>query len=87
MLWDVDEGPFDAYCSFIAGGGRVLAVTQGGQLCLFKAAKNGFACIATLDLFDDLPDTERDVWSHLALVGNRLYVRNMLGVYCFLMHY
>ena len=28
-------------------------------------------------------DTERDVWSHPSLVGNRLYIRNLLGVYCF----
>ena len=38
-----------------------------------------------MPLFDDVPETDRDVWSHPALVGNRFYVRNSLGVYCFLL--
>ncbi|NQT39627.1 MAG: hypothetical protein HQ581_19170, partial [Planctomycetes bacterium] len=41
--------------------------------------------VSRLDLFQDVPATQRDVWSHPALVGNRLYVRNLLGVYCFLL--
>ena len=28
---------------------------------------------------------DAEVLSHPALVGNRLYVRNLLGVYCFLL--
>ena len=83
-LWETDEDPFADYSSFIAGNGHVLVTTQSGKLCLLKAGKAGFECAASLELFDDVPDTERDVWSHPALVGNRLYVRNLLGVYCFL---
>jgi len=30
-------------------------------------------------------ELDRYVWSHPALVGNRLYVRNLLGVYCLLL--
>jgi hypothetical protein len=37
-----------------------------------------------VDLFDGVPDTERDVWFHPALVGSRLYVRDPLAVYWFL---
>jgi len=83
-LWECAEDPFCDYCSFIAGNGRVLVMTQTGSICLLKADDRQFNCVSRLDLFDDVPDTERDVWSHPALVGNRLYVRNLLGVYCFL---
>jgi outer membrane protein assembly factor BamB len=85
MLWDADEDSFVSYCSFIAGDGRVLVLSQEGTLWLVKATKSRFAPISKLELFDDLPEEERDVWSHPALVGNRFYVRNSLGVYCFLL--
>ena len=85
MLWESDEDDLAHYCSFIAGNGRVLVTTQAGKLYLLTASKKGFDCIGSLELFADVPDTERDVWSHPALVANRLYVRNLLGVYWFLM--
>ncbi len=85
LLWEVDEAPFDSYASFIAGNGRVLAVTQSGKLCLLDATKRRFTCLATLDLFDDVAEADRDVWSHPALIANRLYIRNSLAVYCFLL--
>ena len=47
--------------------------------------RDGFRPLASLDLFDDVPDADRDVWSHPALIGDRLYVRNLLGVYSFLL--
>jgi len=83
-LWESDENPLADYCSFIAGNGRVLVTTQSGKLYLLDSGRREFAPVGTLDLFPDVPDSAREVWSHPALVGNRLYVRNMLGVYCFL---
>ena len=83
--WESDAEDFANYCTFIAGNGRVLVVTQSGALCLLQASKEGLKMVSRLALFDDVPDTERDVWSHPALVGNRLYIRNLLGVYCFLL--
>ena len=85
LLWKVDDEPFDAYSSFIAGNGRVLVTTQTGKLCLLDATKRRFTCLATLDLFNDVAEADRDVWSHPALIGNRLYIRNALAVYCFLL--
>jgi len=84
-LWETEEDPFAGYCSFIAGGGRVLVTAQEGKLCLLEASKKGFTCVSSLDLFGDEPAGEREVWSHPALVGNRLYVRNLLAAYCFLL--
>ncbi len=84
-LWYTDDDPFVDYTSFIGGNGRILAMTQSGALCLLAADKSALRIVSRLDLFDDVPATQRDVWSHPALVGNRLYVRNLLGVYCFLL--
>jgi len=57
-----------------------LADQHGNRLAI---SRNGNLFIS---LFDDVHETERDVWSHPALVRNRLYVRNLLGVYCFVLH-
>jgi outer membrane protein assembly factor BamB len=84
-LWAGDEDDLADYCSLIAGNGRVLVTTQSGELCLLRAGKSGLDKIASVTLFDDVSETERDVWSHPALAGNRFYVRNLLGVYCFLL--
>jgi outer membrane protein assembly factor BamB len=84
-VWQNEQEPFADYCTLIAGNGRVLVITQSGQLCLLKAGASACQCVASLDLFADVPTAERDTWSHPALVGNRLYVRNGLGVYCFLL--
>jgi outer membrane protein assembly factor BamB/ABC-type phosphate/phosphonate transport system substrate-binding protein len=84
-LWEVDDDALTEYCTFIAGNGHVLVMSQSGKLVLVRIDKQGYQCVASLDLFDDVHPTERDVWSHPALVGNRLYVRNLLGVYCFVL--
>lgn len=83
--WDSRQDGLIDYCSLIGGNGRLLVMSQGGELLLIKADKDRFQCLGTLRLFDDLADTDREVWSHPALVGNRLYVRNLLGIYCFLL--
>ncbi len=83
-LWKKDDAPFRNYCSFITGNGRVLVVTEEGIIWLLKASKEGFASISHLAVFAGLPEAEKKVWSHPALLGNRFYIRNMLGVYCFL---
>ena len=67
------------------GNGHFLVTTQTGTLGLIKADPAGFQSVASLDLFDDVSDFDRDTWSHPALVGNRLYIRNLLAVYCFLL--
>ena len=56
-----------------------------GLLCLVRASKTGYDRISALDLFKGEPGTDKDTWSHPALVGNRLYLRNLLGVNCVLL--
>jgi outer membrane protein assembly factor BamB len=85
-LWKFDEEDALAqYCSFIAGNGHVLVTAQTGDLYLVRADRERYACVGHLSLFADVPDIDRDVWSHPALVGNRLYIRNLLAVYCFVL--
>jgi outer membrane protein assembly factor BamB len=84
-LWETDDDGLTDYCSFIAGNEHVLVMSQIGKLFLVQIDKKAYRCVASLDLFDDVHETDRDVWSHPALVRNRLYVRNLLGVYCFVL--
>jgi outer membrane protein assembly factor BamB len=84
-LWENDRDEFLNYCTVIAGNGHVLVVTQGGKVFLLRAAGDALEVRASLELFPDVSSADRDVWSHPALVGNRLYVRNMLGISCFVL--
>jgi outer membrane protein assembly factor BamB len=80
-LYSTDaEGAFNDYAALIAGNGRILAVTVKGELVLLKAAREVFTPISRLRLFDDA-----EVWSHPALIGNRLYIRSMKEICCFLL--
>jgi len=79
------EAAFTDYCTFIAGRGRILVTTQSGELRLLETSAEKLTQVSSLKLFADVPPTDREVWSHPALVGNRLYVRNLLAVYCFLL--
>jgi len=74
------DGAFKEHAAFIAGSGRVLAVTVGGELVLFQAARDVFTPIGRLRVFNGT-----EVWSHPALVGNRLYIRSMNEIGCLLL--
>ncbi|MCX5645534.1 MAG: PhnD/SsuA/transferrin family substrate-binding protein [Phycisphaerae bacterium] len=74
------DGAFKEHAALIAGSGRVLAVTVGGELILFRAARDAFTPIGRLRVFKDT-----EVWSHPALVGNHLYIRSMNEICCILL--
>jgi outer membrane protein assembly factor BamB len=74
------DGAFKEYAAFIAGSGRVLAVTVGGELVLFAASRDAYTPISRLRVFKDAK-----VWSHPALVANRLYIRSMNEICCVLL--
>jgi len=85
-LWRVDKKPFREYCSFIAGNGRVLAMSLSGTLHVLKAERGAkMNLVSSVDLFPGVYEEERQTWSHPTLVDGRFYVRNSLGVYCFLL--
>jgi ABC-type phosphate/phosphonate transport system substrate-binding protein len=74
------DGAFTDYAALIAGNGRVLAITVKGELVLFEAARDAYTPISRLRLFEGT-----EVWSHPALIGNRLYIRSMKEICCLLL--
>jgi len=75
-----EDAAFKSHAAFIAGNNRVLALSVEGELVLLQASRTAFTPISRLRLFKDA-----EVWSHPALVGNRLYVRSMKDVCCILL--
>ena len=79
-LWDSEDEAFDDYVSLIGGKGRVLMTTMSGELLLIKADGRRCELVSRLRLLED-----SEVWSHPALVGGRLYVRDQNTIYCALL--
>ena len=84
-IWEEKDRAFSDFTTLMAGNGRVLIVTQTGGLHLVQASREGYAPISHCELFSDVAKADRDVWSHPAIVGNRLFIRNLLAVYCFVL--
>ena len=74
------ETTFKDYASLIAGNDHILATTVAGELVLLMASRNHFTPVSRLTVFEDT-----ELWSHPALVGNRLYVRSMKEIACLLL--
>ncbi len=72
-LWTSEE-KFGEYCSLVANENRILALDQRGILLLIEANPKEFKLISSHNL--DLPST----WAHLAVTGDKLYVRHLNGL-------
>jgi outer membrane protein assembly factor BamB len=75
-----DDPAFNNHATLIAGNDRILALSVEGELVLLQASRTSFTPISRLRLFKNA-----EVWSHPALVGDRLYVRSVTEVYCILL--
>jgi len=78
--WSGQDDGFYDYLTMIAGNNRLLITTIKGQLMLIEAAAEEYTLNQKLTLFED-----NEVWSHPALIGNRIYVRNDKEICCLLM--
>jgi len=78
--YGVDAEPFGDYAALIGGNDRVLIITVGGELILIEARADRYRQLSRVRLFG--PNEE--VWSHPALVGNRLYIRSTKQICCVL---
>ena len=58
----------------MANGNRILALDERGELLLLRANPDKF------DLADRRKVSEADTWSHLAVVGNQLFIRELNGL-------
>jgi outer membrane protein assembly factor BamB len=79
-LYATKDDAFKNHVAFIAGNNRVLALSVEGELVLLQASRTELTPISRVRLFKDV-----EVWSHPALVGNRLYVRSMKEIGCILL--
>lgn len=75
-----EDAAFKDYAALIAGNGHVLAISVRGELVLLKALRDNMTPVSRLRLFQDT-----EVWSHPALLANRLYIRNMKEICCILL--
>lgn len=76
---DEDDAYYD-YDALIAGNNHVLIISVEGELVLIQATRDRYTFKSRLRPFQ-----ETEVWSHPALVGNRLYIRNISEACCLLL--
>jgi hypothetical protein len=77
-IWKADDPAFDDYATIIAAGDRLLVTSQHGELLLTDATANEYRLISRQQVFQDDPG----VYSHPALVENRLYLRGSDEIVC-----
>ncbi len=69
--WRGDDTAFAGYASLVASADRVLALGIDGEVLLFDAKADRFKVLGRAVVFTD----DHGVYSHPALVGDRLYMR------------
>lgn len=79
-LWSQQQDAFYEYQTLIAGNGHVLITTLEGRLMLIEVNRDHYSLKSRLKLFEDT-----EVWSHPALVGKRMYIRNDKEICCVLL--
>lgn len=62
------------YCSMISHGDRILALSNEGELLLFRARPDRF------DPIDSRKISESETWGHLAITGSRLFIRELNAI-------
>jgi outer membrane protein assembly factor BamB len=83
--WHLKEAPFSDPASLIAGNGRVLLAFKRGALALLPSRPAAATKPAVLEVFPREGDFDADLWSHPALVGDRLYLRAAKEAACLLL--
>ena len=70
-------GDFGEYCSVVVAGDRLLILDTAGRLTLVKADPTDYRELGRSTVSDG------KTWSHLALVGSRIFVRDRQSLACF----
>lgn len=78
-LWRSEDKAFDGHVSFFAATDSVLVVALNGECLLLAAKGDRLDVLSRLRLFAD----DAEIFSHPALVGNKLYVRGPESICCF----
>ena len=66
--------PYGKYASLITNGQKILALDQRGELLLLAASPDEFQVLDSREI------TDEETWAHLAIAGNRLYVRELNAI-------
>ena len=82
LLWKARDAAYEGFVTLLAGNGRVMIVTIGGELLLVRADRKKYELISRLQVFTG---EKTEVWSHPALVDGRLYLRSESAVVCLLL--
>jgi outer membrane protein assembly factor BamB len=78
LLWRATDRAFTGHVSLIASPNRVLALTQAGELLILDGQADKLVVLSRLPLFDE----SVSLYTHPALVGNRLFVRGPQYLFC-----
>lgn len=77
-LWRGDDPALHEYASLVASGDRLLITTLHGALLLVDAQAGAFHVVSRRQLFEG----EAGLYSHPAVVGDRLYIRGSREIVC-----
>jgi outer membrane protein assembly factor BamB len=78
-LWRQSDPAFGDYAAVIGGNDRVLVIGTGGILVLVDATADNYQEVSRLRV---LHDGDTDIYSHPALVGQRLFIRGESSLSC-----
>lgn len=78
VRWNGEDDALAGFASVIASNDRVLVATNHGELLLIDARGDKFTILSRLRVFPE----DSEVLSHPAIVGNRLYLRDMTRIVC-----
>ena len=78
QIWAADDEEYGDYCALIGAGDKALVVSVTGVLSLVRVDGNRPRLLSRLKVFDK----ETEVWSHPALVADRLYLRSREELVC-----
>ena len=70
-------GRMGEYVSIVRAGSRLLVLRTNGELLLVAADPSGYRELGRTRV------ASSPTWAHLALAGNRIYVKDRTGLACF----
>lgn len=80
-IWTAEAPMFQHYASMIASKDKLMVFGSHGEVLLIDALAAEYKLLSKSQLIDD----DSGVYSHPALVGNRLYIRGSTDIRCFIL--
>ncbi len=81
-VWRQEDDRFHDHCNIIAGNGRLMVSTMGGELILIDADADTYREAGSLKPFTAKGDEDIETMSHPVIVGDRLYWRSKHELIC-----